>query len=115
MPIILIEYGPVGPSLASSGSPGGSMTFDLSGLTPNSAAAIVYGPAGSYTVPGGGCAGLVVDLLPVNFPPLSSLIIVNSDANGNAQLVSNVPGGGAGLSVQGVDVSSCTATNSIVL
>ena len=105
--------GPAGPSIAvSAGAPGGSMTFDFAGYTASSPIAVLYGPAGSFTAPGGPCAGTTVDLLPIN---ISNPIILFADANGDAVLTQNVPGGGAGLSVQAADVATCAPSNAIVL
>jgi hypothetical protein len=104
-----------GPSLSSTGTPGGSMTFDMAGYTPAGQIAIGYGPASVYIVPGGPCALLSLDLVPANFPPVSALITTAADGSGNAQLTQNVPAAGAGLSVQAVDVATCTASNTIVL
>ena len=105
-----------GPSLSvSSGAPGGSMTFDFTNFTPGGNIGVVYGPAGTYTAPGGACAGLTVALLPLNFPPLASLIVLNADGSGAAQLVQTVPAAAVGLLVQAADVSTCTASNAITL
>ena len=107
---------PTGPSLSvAAGAPGGSMTFDFANFTANGQVAVVYGPAGVFPVNSGSCAGLVIDLLPMNFPPVTSLILVSADANGDAQLVQNVPGAAVGLSVQAVDKTSCGASNALVL
>lgn len=108
--------GPAGPALSvGAGAPGGSMTFDFAGFTASGQVAVVYGPAGVFPVNSGTCAGLVLDLLPLNFPPVTSLILVNADANGDAQLIQNVPGAAVGLSVQAVDRTTCGASNTIVL
>lgn len=112
---LTVFAGTPGPSLSASGAPGGSMTFDMGGFTASGQIAVVYGPAGTFAVPGGPCAGLVVDLQPLNFPPVSALITLAADASGNAQLTQNVPAAGAGLSVQAVDAATCTASNVIVL
>ena len=107
---------PSGPTLAVlAGAPGGSMTFGFSNFTPSGLIAVVYGPAGSTTAPGGACAGLTVALTPLNYPPITSLITLTADAGGAASLSQTVPAAGAGLTVQSVDVGSCTASNPIVL
>ena len=105
-----------GPALSvAAGAPGGSMTFAFAGYTPAGLIAVVYGPAGSYSVPSGSCAGLGLGLNPLNFPPVAALITLSADAAGAASLTQNVPAAGAGLSVQAVDAASCTASNVIVL
>ena len=107
---------PTGPTLSiAAGTPGGSMTFDFANFTASGQIAVVYGPAGVFPINSGPCAGLVVDLLPLNFPPVTSLILVGADANGDAQLTQVVPGAAAGLSVQAVDRISCGASNALVL
>jgi len=108
--------GPVGPAMTvSAGAPGGSMTFDFANFSPSGLIAIVYGPAGSFTVLGGPCSGLAIDVLPLNFPPISGLITLFADGAGMAQLTQNVPAAGAGLSVQAADVASCVTAPAIVL
>jgi len=118
VPIVRIEYQPVptGPSLSiGGGAPGSTMTFDFAGFTPSSPIAVVYGPSGQYVVPAGPCALLPIDVLPLNFPPPTSLILLNSDGNGDAQLVQFVPPAGAGLLVQAADAATCTASNTVTL
>ena len=115
---VLLDNGgnPIGPSLSvSAGAPGGPMTFDFAGYSANGAIAVVYGPAGTYTVAAGSCAGLVLGVQPLNFPPTSALTLVTADGSGNAQLTQNVPSAGAGISVQAVDAGTCTGSNVIVL
>ena len=102
-----------GPSISvTAGAPGGSMTFAFAGYTPSGIIAAVYGPAGAFVVPGGACAGLALGLLPIN---ASSPILIGADGAGAATVVQNVPAAGAGLSVQAVDVASCTGSGVIVL
>ena len=62
------EYGSSGPALTATGTSGGPMTFDFTGFTPGGMVAVLYGPAGSFTAPGGPCPGLTVDLQPLVGP-----------------------------------------------
>lgn len=103
-----------GPSLAQSGAAGGVMTFDFAGFGAGETIAVVYG-SGTAWAAVAPCGPVSLDLTPMNFPPVSSLIMLNADANGAAQLVQNVPAAGAGLLVQGVGVGTCGVSNSVTL
>jgi len=96
--------------LTSTGTCPGPMTLDVVNATPSSNVAIVHGLAGSFTKPSGTCAGIVLDILN---PALGALI--GTDAAGAASLPLNAPAAACGQTVQGVDVATCTASNSIVL
>ena len=66
---------------------------------------------GSWAVPGGSCAGTLVDI--VN-PTLA--LVVSLDANGAASIPVNLPGGACGnVHAQGFDLLSCTGTNVVSL
>ena len=106
--------GPAGPSLASTGNAGGSMQFDFANFGPGESIAVVYGPAGSVTG-NAPCGPVTVDLLPLNYPPVSGLILLTADAGGAASITQNVPGGAAGLLVQGVGTTSCGVSNSVTI
>lgn len=111
VPVVLIEYGPVGPGLSLSCA-AGVATADMSGFTASAPIALVYGSPAVYVHGGAQCNGVVLDLNPTGSP-----LIVFSDANGDAQLVQGVPAAacGGGLLVQAVDVPSCVASNSAAL
>ncbi|MBL7009294.1 MAG: peptidase S8 [Planctomycetes bacterium] len=89
-----------------SGSCPGSMTFAVSGQTLGGKVAWIYGSPGSFTVSGGPCAGLTVD-------------IANPTVYQNAlgtQITANVPAGACGsIRLQCVDVATCTKSNFIDL
>jgi hypothetical protein len=102
--------GPSGPTLAISGSCPGLKTFDVAGATPFGAVAVLYGAAGSFTKPHGACSGLT---LGISSPNLAG--IFGASAAGTLSFAANVPGGACGLTVQAVDVSTCTATNTHTL
>lgn len=114
-PELIVTY-TSGPSVSvSAGAPGGSMTFDFDNFTPGGAIGVVYGTAGSLTVPSGACAGLTLGLSPLNFPPASGVVFLPANGSGSYQLTRNVGAAGAGLLVQAADVATCTASNVLVL
>ena len=76
----------------------------------NSPVAILYGPAGSFTKNGQPCNGLQ---LGISNPTLATILSANGA--GSAALTFNAPPGACGRTVQGVDVASCVATNTLVL
>lgn len=98
-----------GLTLAVSGTCPGLMSIDISGATPNDQVMLVYGSAGSFTVPGGPCAGLV---LGIASPTLGAAL--PTDASGNASLSPTV-GAGCGLTLQAVDLNACAASNTDTL
>ena len=110
----MISAGPTGPALATTGAPGGPMSFAFSNFGPGEQIAVVYGPAGSLTgnIP---CGSVTINLLPLNYPPVSGLILLTADAAGAASLSQNVPGAAAGLLVQGVGTASCGASSAVTL
>ncbi len=99
-----------GPTLAKSGSCPGPMTLNATNCTPNSPVAILYGPAGSFTKNGNPCNGLQ---LGISNPTLAA--ILGANGSGNASLSFNAPAGACGRTVQGVDIASCTPTNTLIL
>lgn len=101
-----------GPGLSLSCG-GGVATANISGCTPAGPIAVVYGPAGVFVNPQNTCNGLVLDLVPLNNPPL----ILSADALGAASVTRPVGPGpcGSGILVQAVDIVTCVATNSSAL
>lgn len=98
------------PSLVRSGSCPGAMTLTISNATANGQVAIISGPAGAFIKPTPPCQGLVLGISP---PTLRTM--VPADASGTVILNFNAPAGLCGSSVQGVDATTCAATNVIVL
>lgn len=96
--------------LAITGSCPGPMTVSVTGATASGSIAIAYGNAGSFIIPGGGCAGVN---LAISSPTLAGFF--TADASGNLTLSPTVPAALCGLTVQVVDMSSCTASNVDVL
>lgn len=104
-----------GPSLvlSTSGSCGGNVAFIASGGTANSRIAFAYSfSLGSYTLPGGPCAGLTLGL----GGPVQLGGFATADGFGNASLSAFLPSSVCGrLHVQAVDVASCVASNVVSL
>jgi len=99
-----------GLRLVQTGACPGSITLSISNATPRGKVAIACGPAGSFARTTPPCAGLALGVAP---PAL--VRILTADAAGTAVLNISPAAGACGLSVQAVDVESCTATNVIVL
>ncbi|MCH8261209.1 MAG: hypothetical protein IIC46_13510 [Planctomycetes bacterium] len=104
------QLGNVGLSLTITGSCPGTMGVSVSGATAFGSVAIAYGNAGSFTIPSGSCSGLTID---ISAPTLAGFF--NADALGSINLNPNVPAGLCGLTVQSVDMSSCTKSNTATL
>ncbi len=104
------DRGSPAPSLAKSGACPGAVGLTISGATANGSVAILHGPAGTFVQPTPPCQGLT---LGVNPPTLGT--VVSADGFGTAALNFNAPPGVCGRSVQAVDVTTCVATNVIVL
>jgi len=102
--------GPSGPTLTLTGSCPGLVTFDITGSTAFGGVAVVYGPAGSFTLGGGACAGLT---LGIGAPNVAGVFA--ADVNGDVSFSANIPTGACGLSVQAVDIGACELTNAAVL
>lgn len=104
------DLGDGGVTLTVTGACPGPVTLDVAGATGASSVALVYGAAGSFTVPGGSCAGLVLDIAS---PTLGAILATGP--GGDASLPVTLPGAACGLTVQAVDISGCSASNSVVL
>lgn len=88
----------------------GVMTITVSGATPSSTVALVYGNAGSFTLPADPCAGITVDM---DFPNLAG--VFTADANGDLILTPNIPSVACGFTVQAVDATLCAVSNAVIL
>jgi hypothetical protein len=108
----ILGNGTTGPSLTKTGTCPGAVGLSVAGATPNSSVAILYGGPGSFTQnnPGLPCVGLTVSIAA---PTLGA--VIGTDATGAANLNFNAPVGACGLTVQGVDLGACTATNTVTL
>jgi len=102
--------GPSGPTLTITGTCPGLMTFDVSGGTAFGALGLAYGPAGSFTIGGGGCAGTT---LGISAPSIAG--VFGLDVNGDLSFSATIPSGACGLTVQGLDLSNCDTTNTATL
>jgi hypothetical protein len=106
-----IEFtGAGGPVLSKTGTCPGSMTVAVDGCTPNRPVAFFHGPAGTYTKPGGVCAGTT---LSINNPTLAA--VINANGAGKASITFNATPGYCGRTVQAVNVANCKTTNTITL
>ncbi len=104
------DAGPSGPSLTVTGTCPGPVTLDIAGATPFGGVALAYGPAGSFSIPSGGCAGTSLD---IGSPTLAT--ILGADAGGGVSFAVTLPAGACGLTVQAVDLGSCAVSNAAVL
>lgn len=102
------EWG--GPDLRITGSCPGGKVLTITGATPLGSLAIAHGAAGSFTIPSGPCAGTILD---ITAPTLAGFF--NADVNGDFSLNFNVPAGLCGRTVQAVDMTTCLASQPIVL
>lgn len=108
--ISVAEGGPAGPVLAVTGTCPGVVNISGSGLTAGGPVAVVRGPSGSFTVPSGSCAGLVLDIAA---PILVG--VVPADASGDVNVSPSLPGAVCGSTLQMIDLTTCTASNSVIL
>lgn len=99
-----------GMSLIIQGLCPGPMQLTLSGATPGGSVALAYGPLGSFTIPSGPCIGTVLGL---SGPTLAGFF--TADAAGGISLGFTPPAGLCGLSVQAVDMTTCLASQPIIL
>ncbi len=104
--------GGVSPTLTvtTSGVCPGPVTFEVENTTPGGMVVLLYGAAGSFTSTGP-CAGTVVDIAAPNVGYVWGV----SSGSIDCFNVPNLPAAGCGLTVQAVDVASCTPSNSVVL
>jgi len=106
----VIEWFPTYPSLSATGSCPGLMTLTITDATAGRNVAIVYGAAGNFVKSSSPCQGLVLGLAS---PTLGAILAANS--SGVVNISFNAPAALCGKSVQAVDLTTCHATNSIVL
>lgn len=99
-----------GPVLDIAGSCPGPVTLTVSHATPNGGIALLYGTPGTYTRTSSPCAGLTVGISQPHFAGF-----ISANALGIATLNFPAPPGLCGRTVVGVDVATCTATNSVIL
>ncbi|PCJ53071.1 MAG: hypothetical protein COA70_10445 [Planctomycetota bacterium] len=83
----------------------GPMQLSLTGATPFGTVALGYGSPGTFSIPVGSCIGTALDL---NAPTLAGFFI--ADAAGNLNLAFSLPSAFCGLSVQAVDMATCTTS-----
>lgn len=103
-------YPPPPFSLAKAGACPGPVILSTAGATPNGSVALMHGLAGTFTKSSGTCAGLTLGL---SQPNLGGFL--TSDSNGDAFIFFFSAPSMCGRTVQAVDISSCRASNTIVL
>ena len=103
-------YPPPPFNLTKAGTCPGLVTLSTAGGTANTPVAIVFGNAGTFTKPSGACAGIT---LGISQPTLGAML--NANGSGAASVSFNTSPAYCGRTVQAVDVSNCTASNTIVL
>ena len=112
-PLLTVNFFPP-PEITLTGTCPGLMVLDGTGMTPNGTVLLGYGfVGGSWFVPGGPCAGAMVQFgdPPTPIPGNPS---VTADGSGNFSLGLNVPPVACGLVVLiAFDVSSCYSSNPV--
>lgn len=94
-------------TLGLSGSCPGPVTVAISGATPGGNVALAWSlTSGSFTIPGGICAGTVLGLASPNV-----LTILTADAAGNASFTGTAPGAACGAYVQALDFGTCSTSS----
>ena len=99
------------PVLSLAGSCPGPMKLSLAGATRKGLAALAGAQAeGSFTVPGGQCPGLVLDL---EQPRL--LTTAMARGNGSLTFTRDIPPAACGTFLQAVDIVTCTTSNVLAI
>ncbi len=95
------------PEITVSGVCPGEVTVNISGVTPDGLVAILAAASeGTFTVPGGRCAGTELGLADPRV-----LTTVTADINGEVSLAPTVSAGACGLFIQAADVTTCMPSN----
>ena len=110
MPTAWSDAAGSGLTLTATGTCPGVIDFTLTGATADGAVVLAFGPAGSFTIPDGNCLGVALDIA---VPEIAA--ILNADGAGEIQLSPSIPSAFCGMTLQAVDLTSCSASNSIVL
>ena len=95
--------------LAGTGTCPGPVRLRIAGATAVGWIAMIYGPAGIRTKPGQPCQGMTLGISP---PELRRYL--RADAAGTVEFVTTVSPAACGVTLQVVDVTTCTASNTIV-
>jgi len=99
-----------GLALSMTGTCPGVMNISVTGATAAGSVALAYGNAGSFTLPSGSCAGLVLDIAN---PTLAAFF--TADSAGSVAISPNIPGAVCGLTLQAVDMATCSKSNAVIL
>jgi hypothetical protein len=101
---------PPGPVLSVVGACPGANNIQIDGANPFATVILLYGPAGSFTLPGGPCAGTTLDLATPNIAGLFA-----ADLGGSVTLSTMIPAGFCGTSLQAVEPGTCLSSNLVLL
>lgn len=102
-----------GPRILLEGYCPGSMTLTASDATPLGTVALIAGfNVGSFTIPDGPCRGLVVELRP---PLAVDVQLRRADGAGRVVVRCRLRQNACGVSVQAIDVMTCTAGDRVEL
>jgi hypothetical protein len=105
-PLAVAANVPISIQMLTSGTCPGNTTFAVSNMTRNTPWALVASPAlGSFSIPGGPCAGSQVPLAGAGIRLVATF---NSDANGNGSTTVNVPAIACNYYLVAVDLGACT-------
>lgn len=97
-------------NLAMTGGCDGPLSLTVTEATPGLPVAILYGPAGSFTKAGGACSGLTVGIAA---PTVAGTRV--ADAAGVIHFGFYAPSGLCGMTVQAVDLTTCTLTQALLI
>lgn len=107
---IEVSSGGASPTISAYGScpGGGSAVVQIFGATPGATVAVARSTSlGSFTIPGGGCAGT-----PLGLSSPSLIGFYTADGSGTVVLTPpSLPPGACGTNLQAVDLSACATTN----
>jgi hypothetical protein len=99
--------------VAATGTCPGTLSIDITGGTPGGAVALVTADAaGTFVVPAGPCAGATLDL---DASSARLRVIRNFDASGNLSITPTVGSPVCGLTLQALDIATCTVTTTDIL
>lgn len=101
---------PTRPVLSVVGSCPGTNTIQVDGASPLATVILLYGPAGSFTLPGSPCAGASLDLAT---PSIAGLFA--ADLSGSVTFSVMIPAGVCGISLQAMAPGGCLSSNVVTL
>ena len=108
----MLPLPPPGPSLVLNANCPGIGSISVANATPNGTVGLAWSNmAGNYTMNGGPCPGVTIGLIQ---PRL--LVTGTADGNGDWNFPVSIPSGACGnITIQVMDLGSCTPTNTVAL